>query len=552
VSDSKQKMTEQETWNVLQFATSLYNGLSGYGYYNPYTQQQNLIDLNNDPLVPTYEKIIQSLKNNPYEAKNLCGYSEFMEVFDSIYGRTLKYLESLLSIDLYWSVTNIKDVEEYKSEEYKKDLRRLYKFLDSFDYKQEFRKIVKECLRKETVFTCFRDSHEIDTPIDIDNEDSKSKIKKNEKFGIQILPQRYCKLTGYYDNSQLLFDFDYTYFMRGTTDINLYAPSFKRNFRRLFDEKDPNYNPANQLEMRNGQFATWIQCSPVDGAWAFKTDVSNFRQTPPLASLMKSCFKNTEIQELQSNKDLLSARALVYGAIRLFDNAKSGTTKNQFSIDPNTLGELMHLVAQSLKYIQPIAMPTDENKFDEYQDYNPDMLENQLVSSAGQGVSASSMIYTKQKMMQFELQNAVETDWSWIAHSMYPQFEAFLNYFINRKMSKYKFKFTVNGCDRLFYQSERRKALNELFTVGLIPNTSYIASVYGIRPQDFDRMLDESHNSGLTDKLTMLMNKNTMSGMGGGANSSGFTPKQSSNPVGNPTKDTTDLKQGGSISRDYQ
>ena len=33
---------------------------------------------------------------------------------------------------------------------------------------------------------------------------------------------------------------------------------------------------------------------------------------------------------------MISARAFIFGAIQLFDNAKSGTQKNQFAIDPNT------------------------------------------------------------------------------------------------------------------------------------------------------------------------------------------------------------------------
>lgn len=543
MSEKEEKMTQQETWDVMQFANALYSGMSGFGYYNPFTQEQNLIALNNDPLIPTYESILSALESNPMDAKTLCGYSEFMEVFDSIYGRTLKYLNSLMSIDLYWTVENIKDVKEYKSNEYKNDLRRLYKFLDAFDYKQEFRKVTKECLRKETVFTCFRDSHEIDTPIDIDSKETVSKIKKNEKFGIQILPQRYCKLTGYYDNSQLLFDFDYTYFTKGTTDLDLYAPSFKRDFNEVLDKDNPKYNPANQINNRTGQFALWHQTSPIDGCYAFKTDISNFRQTPPLASLMKNCFRNTDVEQLQYDKDMISARAFIFGAIQLFDNAKSGTQKNQFAIDPNTLGTMMALIAKGVKKnVQPVAMPTGDNKFDEYQDYNPDMYENKLVSSAGQGVSASSLIYTDQKMMQFEMQQAVETDFTGIADAMYPQFEAFLNYFVNRKMSKYKFNFTVTGCNRLFYRESKQKQLEQMFANGLIPNISYISSVYGIRPQDFDRMLDESHNCGLTDKLTMLMNKNTMA-MGN---------KNQSKPVGNPIKDTSNLADGGSISRDYQ
>jgi hypothetical protein len=56
----------------------------------------------------------------------------------------------------------------------------------------------------------------------------------------------------------------------------------------------------------------------------------------------------------------------------------------------------------------------------------------------------------------------------------------------------------------------------------------------------FDSMLDEMSNSniGLKNKLTMLINKNTMSSPSG--------------EVGNPKKDATDLKDGGATSRDYE
>jgi hypothetical protein len=77
-----------------------------------------------------------------------------MEVFDSIYANTLRYMKGLLSFDLSYTCKNIKDPSEYQSKEYKDDLRRVHKFLDSFDYKQEFsNKILPILLRDETAFT---------------------------------------------------------------------------------------------------------------------------------------------------------------------------------------------------------------------------------------------------------------------------------------------------------------------------------------------------------------------------------------------------------------
>ena len=132
------EMSKQEAFNLMEFSQAMMNTLGGYGYYNPFTQRQNMLELNNDPLIPTYERVLKALQEVPYDYKKLARYSEFMEVFDSIYGNTLRYMKGLLSFDLSYSCKNIKDPSEYNSKEYKDDLRRVHKFLDSFDYKQEF------------------------------------------------------------------------------------------------------------------------------------------------------------------------------------------------------------------------------------------------------------------------------------------------------------------------------------------------------------------------------------------------------------------------------
>lgn len=536
--ENKEKLTEKQVWDVIEFSEALYNGINGYGFYSPFTQNQNLIDINNDPLIPTYDKILKALNNNPNSAKELCGYSEFMEVFDSLYGKTLRYFESLLSFDLSITCKNIGKPENYNSDEYKKDLKRVYKFLDAFDYKQEFRKVVKEVLRKETCYTWFRDSHEIDSPIEMDD----SKVKKNEKFSLQTMPSEHCILTGYFNNSQLLYDLDYNYFMNSSVDINLFAPSIIRNFKNLYNN-DNMYSPSASLNKRNGIYANYVQCSPNDGAYAFKMNINNFSQTPPFASMLKDCFRETEIEQLQYDKDLMSARAIIAGTIRMFDNAKSGTQKNQFSIDPKTLGNLMNLVSQGIKSKVDLAsMPTEENKFFQYNDSNRYMVEDNNVNVGRKGASASSLIYTNDKMMMFEMQQAVESDYMFMS-KLYEQFDAFMNFFVNKKTVKYKFNFEFSGCARQFYKSEQRKALTEMTNMGLVPNISYIASVYGIKPHTFDRMLEEAKYGDLQSKLQLLMNRNTATdGFGGDSNNEDSTKE---------IKDDIEITDSGSVSRDY-
>jgi hypothetical protein len=110
------------------------------------------------------------------------------------------------------------------------------------------------------------------------------------------------------------------------------------------------------------------------------------------------------------------------------------------------------------------------------------------------------------------------------------------------KTRKYKFNFEFDGCTRSFQREERRKALNELTALGLTPNSSYFASVYGIKPQTFERMLEEAHYGDLTSKLTMLMNKNTMSGVTTDSDEMG----------GRPKSNYSDMTDNGATAREYQ
>ena len=501
----KDSLSVEELNTLLAFSEGLYNNFSGFSFYaNSFTQNQNLLKLNNNAQKPTYEKLIKALESAPYDYGNLASYSEFMEIWDSIYAKTLRYFEGLLAFDLSYTCKNIKDPKDYKSKEYEDDIKRVNKFLDNFDYKTEFRKVVKEVMRKETCFTWFRDTHEINDPIDLED-----KTKKNEKFALQIIPQKYCMLTGYFDCSQLLYDFNINYFLQPNVDINLYAPALKKKFKETFDEQG-NYIPSAQLDSRNGSFAYWVQCSPNDGAYAFKFDISNFRQVPPFITLLKSCLNNDVIEELQKDKNMISAYLLLAGEIKTMDTDKSGNKANQFRIAPKTMGEFMNLVKSGLNdKVKPLALPLEEIKGWQFTDSNPSMATNQYTNVAAQGASASSLIYTTSKMAQFEVENAVYADYCFMK-PLYEQFNQFLNFYVNKKTVKYKFEFSFDGLDRQWDREKRQSALRNYADKGIVLDSTMWASAFGMKPQAFQRSLECAHNSDFVDNLTMMLNANTM------------------------------------------
>ena len=507
MSEEIKQLSSSQLDSVLQFSQGLYNGLSGYSIFaTPYSQYQNLIRINNNPAKPTYEKLAKALESAPYDYQTLSSYSEFMEIWDAIYAKTLRYFAGLLAFDLSYQCTNVKNPSEYKSQEYKDDVKRVNKFLDRFDYKSEFRKVVKEIMRKETSYVWFRDSQEINSPIEIDED----KVKRTEKFGLQIMPDKYCLLTGYFNSGQLLYDFNMNYFLNSTVDINLFAPIFKKKFREVFDSDEATYNPSAQLDYRTGEFATWVQTSPVDGAWAFKFDLSNFRQVPPLANLMKGCLDKEDAQALQKDKNMISAYLVLAGEIATMSTEKSGNKADQFKISPNTMGKFMALVNQGLKdNVKPVALPLEDIKGWQFNDSNTNMVENQEKITAADGASATTLIYTSDKMSQFELENAIYSDYCFIK-PLYDQFNQFLNFFVNRKTKKYKFEFFFDGLDGQWDREKRREALRNYADKGIVLDSTMWASALGMKPQAFQRSLECAHNSDFIENLTMMLNANTM------------------------------------------
>lgn len=425
---SKDKLTQEELDSVMEFATSLYNGVGNYGFFSPFGQNRELLGLNGKSIKPTQAKLLKALESSPYDYKALAEYSSFYETFDAIYSKTLKYFIGLLSFDLTYSCKNIKNPKEYASQEYKDDVKRIYKFLDNFDYKHEFKKILKMMTTRDVVYTWFRDSHEIDSPIELNND---YKIKKDEKFALQIMPQDECVLDGLFNNNQYLYSLNMNYFLKGDVDINLYAPQLKKMLRNAFDGID-DYKPSISINNRNGSYANYVQCNPNYGAYAFKFDISTFAIKPPFIGLMKAVINNDDVEKLQMDKNMISAWYLLAGEIGLLKDTKT-MKSNNFAISPDVMGKFLHLVQSGIQgNVKSLVMPAENIRGWSFQDYNPSMHKNQLTSSSGQGASASELIYHDSNLSQFAMQNAILSDYTFMKQ-VYGQFSQFLNFFINKK-----------------------------------------------------------------------------------------------------------------------
>lgn len=516
---SEKLLEKSQVEEVVEFADAIYN-IDKYGYYSPWMSNQNLVNLNNHPQVPKIEKLKKTLSDYKNNAEDLQAYVEFMKHYDMIFARVLESYVSILALDLQYTCSNAFTSSDYTSPAYLEDKRRVEKFLDGFDYKAEFRRVIEQVMTNEVAYYTFRRTQW---------------GNKGMKGTLQLLPQRHCMLTGYWEKG-LLADFDMLYFLQPGVDIDGYAPAFKKYFNEVFGDRASveNYIPSNQFKDRNGVYAMWTQTSP-DEIWAFKRDMSNFSTTPFLAPYLKEALLDDELETLQYNKDIASAYGILAGEIRLFDNAKSGTKADQFAISPTTLTSFMQKVKAGLpNEIKAVAMPTENSKFYQYTDPNKDMYVDQLKNSVGNGTSMSRVIYSSDRMSNAELQYATEAQGQ-IMKPLYAQFANFLEYFANKLTKKYHFKFHFEGLDYEFERSARFDRLMKLADKGIVLNETAWASAIGMEPQMFSRSLRESKASGWAQEFTqLLLNANTT------AQSEG----------GRPRSDDLDLTDSGEMNRD--
>lgn len=515
----EEKISRSDIQDVIDFSAGL---MAVDNFYSPFLSNQLLTNLNNNPRLPSAESVKKALNDYKNSGEELQGFVEFASSFDMIFKRTLYSYANALSFDLQITCKNAYTDSDYQSDEYKKDRQTVDNFLTNFDYKKEFYNVLLNVLKRDTYFTWFRKT--------------KTGNRGKMKFALQIMPQDYCMLTGYFEKG-LLWSMNQLYWTLPGVDLDSYDPSLKRTYQRALENAELNYKPSAPLNERTGSYALWADVSPLDGAWCFKWATDNFANNPFLSPYVANVLRSDEVGELQYNKDLIAASGILAGEIQLYDQARSGQKANQFSIDPKTLGAFMQKVKSGLNGAAKIAaVPLANIKYFQFEDKNPNSYTNELTTTAGIGTGISRVIYSSDKMSNAELEAALNEVYQTMK-PMYSQFNNFLDFYVNQMTSKYKFKFEFVGSNYQFERDARFDKMMKMADKGLVLNSSAWASAIGMNPVTFDRMLAESKYTGWIDKYsTMMLNTNTSS--------------YKDNEGGRERKNARDLTESGEASRE--
>jgi len=516
------EVSVEEVYNVLEFVRA-YDPTFLPGMMTPMMLNQRMKDITLNSVQATETTLTEALKSPKESEEQLQSFSQDFEIMSQPYKRLLSYLGNILSFDLTYSCTSIagNKTAEYKSPAYRKDLDIVKEFLDRFDYKNEFTNVVKQLLRNEAFFCSPR-------------FDFKNKYAP-DKYTLQEFPSspRYTMLTGRWAYGWL-YSLNMDWFLQPGVDIDLYSPWFKNKFLETYTENGrfKPYNPALSPVSRGyGPSDFSWQDLPVTEAWCWKFNPAIATRLPHFSGLFLDLIQQPVMRALQKSINASVAARVVVGQIGLLKET-SQKVKDQFNINPAVLGQFLAVIKAAIgDALKVAAVPLEDVQGIEFSSDN-EVYSSYLKTALGNsGVNTNLVFSNDLKMNTIETQLSLNSD-EQLMTALYPQFNDFLNYQINLRTNKHKFKFDFEGTQFYNNRQQRLDKQIELSSLGVVLPQK-IAAAIGMSPFDFERQLAEAKEMGFVDKLTPIISGFQQSGKDGGA----------------PQKKDTNLTESGAESR---
>lgn len=432
----------------------------------------------------------------------------------SLYQQTIKLWSNMLVFD--WEPTPYTQdgkpitLQDMSSSAYKKDYAELSKFFNNFKVKQEFSKVLWNMCMYDTYYTSFREFE--------------------DHLYLQELPSTHCIIDA---ESYLgyLFSFDLSYFTNSGVDINSYSPAIRKMYSDSLNRTKMNYNP--NLPNRNGKWVQWSTMTP-DDSWVFKFNSTFAGSVPPLLSALIDYSKIDKFKGLEEIKKELEAYKVIFATVPRLNNNKTGNKVDDFSISATEVGKFSSAVQSTLsRGLGFKATPLEEVKMF---DFSPsanekNLLETELRNIMLQtGVSDALSASTSMNMASAGIYKIVNSE---AIKSTYTQFENFLEYQVNKRTKKYKYKIKIVGT--IFDREERIKRSNENMERGII--TPEIFSARGIQPTDAQNSMNFMFSLGMPDLFRPIKTASTMNAT------------EKSNGNGAPKKDVSELSDAGAQTR---
>lgn len=463
-------------------------------------------DLNSRDNAPTFYKYsrdnIQTYLANPYSnQKALRDAVIYIYNASSHFRRIIQYFEGLS--DLAYVVSPYKlDMENSKKsmeksvDTVKKNYHKTLNILSSMDIQNQFRRILRICLREDTAFCTLL-------------------VTKDDIY-VQVLPSDYCNISTI-EGGVFNVTFDFSYFAQRSEQLAYYPPEFQQKYE-LYKQNTSAYR-YQELD------------SPTSFAIKCNTDTPSY-SVPPLAGILREVYDIEDYKSLKLTRAELENYAMLVMGL---DTKDDGTWKypletakefyhNLDSVLPSAVGSVL-----SPMKIEKISFDRSGGVSDT--DY-VSQAENQLYNSSG----VSSLLFNNSKAAASALKLSIQVDQS-VTFGIVKSIEKAINRYIQSQTCGKNFRVTFLDCSPF-----NRKELGDGYLKACqygIPMVEYYCASQGLMQAEMEGMnLLENDILHIHDKFKPLRSSATQSSKAGDGE------------AGAPTKDDDELTESGEKSRD--
>ena len=472
-------------FNFLEFSNAYRNSYYGSsaGYFTPDIVNQQMQNINMNPVEATLSSLEEALSNPKDSEEILRNYATSIENKNMYYKRLARYFPDMASFHLTFDCINIEKDSDFNSKEYKEDLKVLDEFTSKFNYKEEFQAVMRQLIRQGVYYCVLRTDE--------------------SKYCLQELPPDFCKITGRHPYG-LLFDFNMQWFIGNYgVDINMYPKIFKKMYRDVFNRVGTDYKPSGKVDKRHSSFVYWHQCSPAEGFWMWKISPELATIVPYFAPMFPNLSFGKIARDLQNDKYFIEASKLLVGIIGFNKDMKSGQVANSINITPDVLGKFLGVARKGLnKQIGLVALPMDSIETVDF-DVSQNNIENDYLKNvASQSIASYSSLFATEKLNSHQSKLASAIDMNFV-NSMYEMFSDFVEYQVNSRTKKFKFRIHFNDMYIPDQQAQVLSSFKDLSNLGIL-DVQLAARACDVTPFELMRRLQMSKSMGFDKKLISL------------------------------------------------
>ena len=265
------------------------------------------------------KQVADALQNPQKNEKFLRDLSKFLYILSPHYKRLCDYYGDMPKFRWYISPLKMpQDKTKINTNMFKLNYTRTLDYLNVMSIPHEFNKI-NSIIFREGIFYGY-------------------KYESEDSFFFQKLDPDYCKITGTADGC-FTFAFNFIYFDNALTDVNNYAPEFKKKYdeyKKAKQDKTIKRSDLSKYQWRN---------LDAENTICIKADETIPYPTPPFVGVIPDLYDIQEYKNIKKASNNLQNTALVVGTIPINSNSQIA---NDFLVDLDTAIQFGNKMAEQL------------------------------------------------------------------------------------------------------------------------------------------------------------------------------------------------------------